>query len=44
MDDAATTRFTDAAQWDFFTLRERIEIAGKQIAGLQQYIKEQCLK
>ena len=44
MDDAASARLTDAAQRDYFTLRERIEIAGKQIAGLQQYIKEQCLK
>lgn len=44
MDDAASPRLTDAAQRDYFTLRERIEVAGKQIAGLQQYIKEQCLK
>jgi len=44
LDDAASARLTDAAQRDYFTLRERIEIAGKQIAGLQQYIKEQCLK
>lgn len=44
MDDAATARLTDSAQRDYFTLRERIEVAGKQIAGLQQYIREQCLK
>ncbi|ASN68759.1 hypothetical protein 7F4_11 [uncultured Caudovirales phage] len=44
MDDAASARLTDTAQRDYFTLRERIEIAGKQIAGLQQYIYEQCLK
>lgn len=44
MDDAASARLTEAAQRDYFTLRERIEVAGKQIAGLQQYIKEQCLK
>lgn len=44
LDDAASARLTDAAQRDYFTLRERIEVAGKQIAGLQQYIKEQCLK
>ncbi|WP_192034107.1 lysis protein [Pantoea agglomerans] len=43
MDDAATARLTDSAQRDYFTLRERIEVAGKQIAGLQQYIREQCL-
>jgi prophage endopeptidase len=44
MDDAASARLTDSAQRDYFTLRERIEVAGKQIAGLQQYITEQCLK
>lgn len=44
MDDAASARLTDAAQRDYFTLRERIEVAGKQVAGLQQYIKEQCSK
>lgn len=44
MDDAASARLTDAAQRDYFTLRERIEVAGKQIAGLQQYIKEQCVR
>lgn len=44
MDAAASARLTDAAQRDYFTLRDRIEVAGKQIAGLQQYIVEQCLK
>ena len=44
MVDAAGARPTDAAQRDYFTLRERIEIARNQIAGLQQYINEQCLK
>ncbi|MGC0826653.1 lysis protein [Pantoea agglomerans] len=43
MDDATSARLTDAAQRDYFTLRERIGVAGKQIAGLQQYIREQCL-
>ena len=43
VDDAASARLTDAAQRDYFTLRERIEVAGKQIAALQQYIREQCL-
>ena len=42
VDDAVSPRLTDSAQRDYFTLRERIEIAGKQIAGLQQYINEQC--
>ncbi|WP_434774118.1 lysis protein [Pantoea agglomerans] len=44
LDDAASARLTDAAQRDYFTLRERIEVAGKQIAGLQQYINGQCLE
>ncbi|MGD9423991.1 lysis protein [Pantoea sp. NSTU24] len=44
MDDAASARLTESAQRDYFILRERIEVAGKQIAGLQQYIVEQCLK
>lgn len=44
MDDAATARLTDAAQRNYFTLRERVEVAGKQIAGLQQYVTEQCLR
>ncbi|MDH2121906.1 lysis protein [Pantoea brenneri] len=44
MDDAATARLTESAQRDYFTLRERIEVAGKQIAALQQYINEQCLR
>ena len=44
LDDAASARLTDTAQRDYFTLRERIEVAGKQIAGLQHYINEQCLR
>ncbi|ORM64525.1 lysis protein [Pantoea rodasii] len=44
VDYAASPRLTDSAQRDYFTLRERIEIAGKQIAGLQQFISEQCLR
>ncbi|WP_373995983.1 lysis protein [Pantoea dispersa] len=42
VDDAASPGLTDSAERDYFTLRSRIEFAGKQIAGLQQYIKEQC--
>ena len=44
MDDAASPGLTDSAERDYFTLRSRIELAGKQIAGLQQYINEQCLR
>jgi len=43
LDDATAPRFTDAAERDYFTLRERIETSGKMIAGLQEYIKQQCL-
>lgn len=43
MDDAASPRLTDSAQRDYFTLRERIEIANKQISGLQDYINRVCL-
>lgn len=44
LDDATSPRLTDSAQWDYFILRERIETSGKMIAGLQDYIKQQCLK
>lgn len=44
VDDAASPGLTDSAERDYFTLRSRIELAGKQIAGLQQYINEQCLR
>lgn len=43
LDDATSPRLADAAERNYWTLRSRIEIAGKQIAGLQQYINEQCL-
>ncbi|WP_197909943.1 lysis protein [Erwinia amylovora] len=39
MDDAAPARLTDAAQRDYFTLRQRIETSSKMIAGLQDYIR-----
>ncbi|ELY4607635.1 lysis protein [Cronobacter turicensis] len=44
MDDGAGPRLTDSAERDYYTLRKRIEVAGKQITGLQQYINEQCKK
>ncbi|UVV74306.1 lysis protein [Pantoea agglomerans] len=44
MDDAASARLTDAAQRDYFTLRERIATVTKQLTGLQAYVREQCLK
>ncbi|MEX3002704.1 lysis protein [Serratia fonticola] len=41
--DATGPRLTDAAQRDYFRLRERIEITRSQIAGLQDYIRNVCL-
>lgn len=43
MDDATSPRLTGSAQRDYFTLRDRIETASKQIAGLQEYIRKVCL-
>ena len=44
MDDVASPGLTDTAERDYFTLRGRIETSGKMIAGLQHYLREQCLK
>jgi prophage endopeptidase len=44
VDDATSPGLTDAAQRDYFRLRERIEISSKMIAGLQEYIRQQCLE
>ncbi|WP_368301308.1 lysis protein [Kluyvera sichuanensis] len=43
MDDAASPRLTDSAQRDYFTLRERIENVTKQLTGLQEFVRTQCL-
>jgi len=40
MVDAASARLIKAAQRDYFTLRKRIEVDEKQMAGLQQFINE----
>ncbi|ELY2814933.1 lysis protein [Cronobacter sakazakii] len=42
--DATAPRLDDAAQRDYFILRERIETVTKQVNYLQDYIKEQCIK
>ncbi len=42
MDNAATTRLDDAAERDYFTLRERVTTMQKQLEGAQQWIVEQC--
>ena len=44
MDDATSPRLTDSAERDYFTLRERIETVTKQLTGLQEYVRTQCLK
>ncbi|BBV17559.1 hypothetical protein IOMTU157_2817 [Citrobacter portucalensis] len=41
--DASGPRLTDAAQRDYFTLRERIATVTKQVNYLQDYIRQQCL-
>lgn len=42
MDDGDTPRLNDAAQRDYFTLRERIDTVSIQVKGLQEYIRTQC--
>ncbi|ELY4040949.1 lysis protein [Cronobacter sakazakii] len=44
VDDGASLRLTDAAERDYFTLRERIETVTRQLSGLQAYVREQCLR
>ncbi|HFF8547260.1 TPA: lysis protein [Kluyvera cryocrescens] len=44
VDDATTPRLTDAAERDYFTLRERIATVTKQLTGLQEFVRTQCLK
>lgn len=44
MDDVASARLTDSAERDYFTIRQRIETVTKQLTGLQEYVRTQCLK
>lgn len=44
MDDGSGPRLTDSAERDYFTLRERIATVTKQLTGLQEYVRTQCLK
>lgn len=44
MDDATSPRLTESAERDYFTLRQRIETVTKQLTGLQEYVRTQCLK
>ncbi|WP_181573216.1 lysis protein [Enterobacter sp. ECC-175] len=42
--DAASPELTRDAQRAYFSLRREILISEKMISGLQQYIREQCLR
>ena len=42
VDDGTSPRLTDAAERDYFTLRERLITMQKQLEGTQKYINEQC--
>jgi prophage endopeptidase len=44
MDDASSPRLTESAERDYFTLRQRIETVTKQLTGLQEYVRKQCLR
>lgn len=44
MDDDTSPRLTDSAERDYFTLRQRIETVTKQLTGLQEYVRTQCLR
>ncbi|MBI6218362.1 lysis protein [Proteus vulgaris] len=44
MDDATTTRPTDTAIRNYWLLRERIAESEQMIKGLQDYIRQECLK
>lgn len=44
VDDVTSPRLNDTAKRDYLSLRERIGIATSQIAGLQDYINNVCLK
>ncbi|EOC1517948.1 lysis protein [Cronobacter turicensis] len=44
MDDGTGPRLTDTAERNYYTLRKRIETVKRQLTGLQEYVREQCLK
>jgi prophage endopeptidase len=44
MGDATGPRLTDSAEWDYFTLRERIVTVTNQVGYLQEYINNQCMQ
>lgn len=44
MDNATSPRLADAAERDYFTLRERLMTMQKQLEGAQEYIRTQRIK
>ncbi|EPC8349450.1 lysis protein [Escherichia coli] len=44
VDNATAPRLADAAEQDYFTLRERLMTMQKQLEGAQEYIRAQCIK
>ncbi|KAB0808795.1 lysis protein [Cronobacter sakazakii] len=44
MVDGTSPRLTDAAERDYWRLRNRIEIVTSQLTGLQTYVREQCIR
>lgn len=44
VDAPESPRITPDAERDYFRLRAGIEAITKQLTGLQQYVREQCLK
>lgn len=42
--DAAAPRLADAAERDYFILRDRLMTMQKQLEGAQEYIRTQCIK
>lgn len=43
VDDATGPRLTDAAERDYFALRERVARSDAMIKGLQDYVRDVCL-
>ena len=44
VDDETSARLDDTAERNYFTLRGRIVLSEKKIEGLQDYIRQVCLK
>jgi len=44
VDDESPSRLTADAELNYWRLRDGIDTVTKQLSGLQQYVREQCLK